>query len=143
MSMPLSGLPALHELRDDALGEVRPPVFLAVAERGKGGALPVLVIHGKETQVGVLAARYGDPDGEIDGHGEDKAVVVVGMLADKVDPAGAEATISGVVPYSSTWLCFTGSINYSRRRCNWRMGASIDNSRKEFNKKLRKCRKFH
>ncbi len=75
------------ELADDGFGIVRPAVFLSEPERRQGGTLAVLVVHRVEPQVGILAPRDGHAHGEIDGHGEDEAVVVVGVLTHEIHPA--------------------------------------------------------
>ena len=84
-----------QELGDDPLGVVGPPVFLAEPKGGKGGALPVLVVDGIETEVVVLAAGDGHADVEIDGHREDKAVIVIGVLTDQVDSPGSAGDYLG------------------------------------------------
>ena len=86
---PAQHVAQLEELRNDALGIVRPAVLLAVAEGGEGSPLSILVVHGKKTQVGVLAAGDGNAGGEIDGHGKHETVIVVSMLAYEIHATGS------------------------------------------------------
>jgi len=47
-----------------------------------------LAIQGTRVHLVIVAGSQRDPDGPVDGHGQYEAVVVVGVLADQVDPPG-------------------------------------------------------
>ena len=79
----------LEELVDDAL-EVVGPAERGAVELADLAAEFLVVVVGDEVADAVGPGRDGEDDGLVRGAGQDEALVVIGVLADEVDPAGGD-----------------------------------------------------
>ena len=96
---PVRGRPASVERPGRARDVVEPRAGLR-ARLVEVEAIALAAIEPHELDPPVVGREVGDPDLEVDGGREDEALVVVGVLADQVDPArGADdADVARVVP---------------------------------------------
>ena len=84
---PVSGRPASVERPGGARDVVDPAAGLG-ARLVEVEAVALAAVEPDELDPRVVGRQVGDADLEVDRGGQDEALVVVGVLADEVDPAG-------------------------------------------------------
>ena len=98
---PVSGRPASVERPGGARDVVDPAAGLR-ARPVQVEAVALAGVEPGQLDPAVVGRQVGDADLEVDGGGQDEALVVVGVLADEVDPAG-RADDDDVVGGGSRW----------------------------------------
>ncbi len=86
---PADAVPGLDELIEDPL-EIVGPAEGGAVELAELAAEFLVEVAGDEVAEPVGPGRDGEDDGLVRGPGQDEALVVIGVLADEVDPAGGD-----------------------------------------------------